>query len=84
MDVPGLPFLPSHVKVPGLEPTFRHVDDPDITWQQVKAIRNSDGLSEALIDSELFGHERGSFTGATGKREGEVPRTLSSEALAGC
>jgi transcriptional regulator with PAS, ATPase and Fis domain len=31
---------------------------------------NCGAISEQLVESELFGHEAGSFTGATGKREG--------------
>ncbi|MEZ0333930.1 MAG: sigma 54-interacting transcriptional regulator [Gemmatimonadales bacterium] len=31
---------------------------------------NSGGLSPGLVDSELFGHERGAFTGATQRRIG--------------
>ena len=41
------------VKVEGLEPTFRHTADPDIGWQQVKAIRNADGSTSSVWEKWL-------------------------------
>jgi hypothetical protein len=42
---------PSDPKVPGAVPVFRHLDDPGMRWQAVKAQRNADG-------SESFVHEK--------------------------
>ena len=35
---------------------------------------NCGAIPEGLIESELFGHERGAFTGATGRKEGRFER----------
>jgi hypothetical protein len=41
------------VKVEGLEPTFRHIEDPDVPWQQVKVIRNADGTTASVWEKWL-------------------------------
>jgi hypothetical protein len=41
------------VKVAGLTPTFRHIDDPDVPWQQVKSIRNADGTTSSVWEKWL-------------------------------
>ena len=35
------------------EPTFRHLDDADMPWQQVKAQRNADGSESAVWEKWL-------------------------------
>lgn len=40
-------------KIPGLEPTFRHVDDPEIPWQQVRAVRLADGTVASVWEKWL-------------------------------
>ena len=41
------------VEVDGLEPTFRHLDDPDLGWQRVKSIRNADGSTSSVWEKWL-------------------------------
>lgn len=43
-------------------------------WEQPLISLNCSTLSEGLIDSELFGHEQGSFTGSKGRHKGRFER----------
>jgi hypothetical protein len=44
---------PPDPKVPGREPTFRHLDDADVPWQQVKRQRNADGTESSVWEKWL-------------------------------
>ena len=44
---------PSGVKVPGREPVFRHLDDPDVPWQQVRSGRRADGSVASVWEKWL-------------------------------
>jgi len=44
---------PASPKVPGLGPTIRRFDDPDVPWQQVRHQRNADG-SESSVWEKWF------------------------------
>ena len=40
-------------RVAGREPTFRHLDDADVPWQQVKTQRNADGSTSSVWEKWL-------------------------------
>jgi hypothetical protein len=39
--------------VPGAEPVFRHLDDADVPWQQVRRQRNADGTESSVWEKWL-------------------------------
>ena len=44
---------PASPKRDGLEPVFRHLDDPEVPWQPVKAQRNADGTTAHVWEKWL-------------------------------
>jgi len=44
---------PVDPKDPSKEPVFRHLDDPDVPWQQVKRQRNADGSESSVWEKWL-------------------------------
>jgi hypothetical protein len=48
-----MPGRTENPKVPGREAIFRHLDDPDVTWQQVKRQRNADGSESSVWEKWL-------------------------------
>lgn len=51
-DLPP-PDAPADPRVAGQEPIFRHLDDPDLSWQQVKRQRNADGSESSVWEKWL-------------------------------
>lgn len=50
---PSASFAPPSPRREGFEPTFRHLDDPDVPWQAVKAQRNADGSESHVWEKWL-------------------------------
>ena len=44
---------PANPKIEGRQPIFRHLDDPDVSWQQVRRQRNADGTEASVWEKWL-------------------------------
>jgi len=44
---------PPDPRIPGREPIFRNLDDPEVAWQQVKRQRNADGTESSVWEKWL-------------------------------
>ncbi len=65
-----LPVLVEGETGSGKELVSRGIHDASSRWNRPFVVVNCGAISPDLIESELFGHEKGSFTGATVQRRG--------------
>ncbi|MGE5189681.1 MAG: sigma 54-interacting transcriptional regulator [Gemmatimonadota bacterium] len=65
-----LPVLVEGETGSGKELVSRGIHDASFRGNRPFVVVNCGAISRELIESELFGHERGSFTGATAQRRG--------------
>lgn len=66
----GLPVLVEGETGSGKELASRAIHEASTRSERPFVVVNCGAISSELIESELFGHEKGSFTGATAQRRG--------------
>lgn len=71
--------IPSPVLILGESGTGKELVARELHWQSRRSAEafvavNCGGMAEGLVDSDLFGHDRGAFTGAVKARRGAFER----------